>query len=153
MKLIRLPEEQDWIDNQIDIYNCDKTIITFIGDILFHPGANVDKIEAIRQLFENGYCYHFAKMLEDAFPGGKICVCYPFGHIVYIYNKIAYDISGVSDAEYEELIPIEELGEAVNDFKHVEGKEYNLSYEEREKIKNNWLENNQRIYINNNPWN
>lgn len=35
-------------------------------------------VETIRSLFEAGYCYYFAKMLEDAFPGGVACLCYPF---------------------------------------------------------------------------
>lgn len=144
MKHIRSEVERLWIENQIE-HGGDEILITFIGDILFHSGENVYKIEAIRNLFENGYCYYFAKMLEDAFPGGTICICYPFGHIIYLYNKIPYDISGVSYAEYEELIPIEAFGDAINDFKHVEGKSYCLTYEEREYMKDKWFENHDRI--------
>lgn len=145
-EFIRSNAETDWIDNMVE-HGGDKLVITFIGDILFHSGENVNKIESIRNLFENGYCYYFAKMLEDAFPGGIICICYPYGHIIYLYNEVPYDISGVSYAEYEELIPLKAFGDGINDFKHVDGKSYGLTYEEREYMKNKWIETHGRIII------
>ena len=111
----------------------DPDIIRFVSDIRYHGSYGVtakDTEETIRSLFENGYCYYFAKMLEDAFPGGKICLCYPIGHMVYVYEGVAYDISGVSDAEHEFYMPIEEIGGGIHDFKHVQGFEYNMSEEE-----------------------
>lgn len=57
-------------------------------------------------------------MLEDAFPGGDVCLMYPFGHITYVYDGIIYDIGGVSDAEYESLIPIKYLDNTISVFKH-----------------------------------
>lgn len=97
-------------------------VLCFIGDFLFHCAKDVkveDSTETIRNLFENGYCYYFARILEDAFPGGKVCICYPFGHIVYVYDGYAYDISGISDAEHECYIPIEKFGTLIDDFKYI----------------------------------
>lgn len=50
--------------------------------------------EIIQQLFENGYCYYFAKILKDVFPGGELCIPWPIGHFVYKYNDKYWDISG-----------------------------------------------------------
>ena len=98
-----------------------KQILKFIADILFHSCKDAsieDSVETIRCLFESGYCYYFACMLDEAFPGGDICLMYPFGHITYVYDGIIYDISGVSDNEYEKLIPIKHLDDTISIFKH-----------------------------------
>ena len=82
-------EKLNFIENNVNIWGGEENVILFIVDILYNCAPDVpieDSIESIRHLFEAGYCYYFAKMLEDAFPGGTICVCYPFGHIVYVYN-------------------------------------------------------------------
>lgn len=98
-----------------------KQILEFIAEVRFQcsPACSTDtSIETIRYLFEAGYCYYFARMLEDAFPGGEVCLMYPFGHITYVYDGIIYDIGGVSDAEYESLIPIKYLDNTISVFKH-----------------------------------
>jgi hypothetical protein len=136
--MCRCQEEIDFINQFVNLKG-DEKVITFIADILFHNGNDIEKSNVISNLFSNGYCYYFAKILQDAFPGGEICICYPYGHIVYIYNNIAYDIDGISSAEYEMYIPISRLGEAINDFRHIEGKSYNISKEEIEKIKEDWI--------------
>lgn len=121
--------KSDWINRKI-AEGGEPVVIKFIAGVLFHGAARVsgeDSTETIRQLFEAGYCYYFAKMLEDAFPGGTAALCYPFGHIVYVYKEVAYDIGGVTDAEYEMLIPLTALGEAVDDFRHIPEKDYDLS--------------------------
>ena len=84
-----------------------------------------------------------AKMLEEAFPGGQACLCYPYGHIIYAYEGIAYDINGVSDAEHEMYIPLTELGDAVNDFKHIPGLDCNITDDKIAKIVPNY--NNEKI--------
>ena len=66
-------------------------------------------------------------MLKDAFGRGKVCLAYPFGHIVWEDdNGIAYDIEGVNK-EYERLIPISKMGDGIKDFKHVESESSGLS--------------------------
>lgn len=94
----------------------DKNILRFIGKILYHSG--VENLQVIYDLFIQGYCYYFAKMLEDAFPGGEICQAYPYGHIVYVYDGIPYDINGICDYDVsdEDFIPISKIN--INDFKH-----------------------------------
>lgn len=95
-----------------------KQILEFIAGVRFQcsPACSTDtSVETIRYLFEAGYCYYFARMLEDAFPGGDVCLMYPFGSKI-MYYVVIYDISGVSDAEYKSLIPIKYLGDCVNDF-------------------------------------
>lgn len=98
-----------------------KQILEFIAGVRFQcsPACSTGiSEETIRYLFEEGYCYYFARMLEDAFPGGDVCLMYPFGHITYVYDGIIYDISGVSDAEHEALIPVKYLGDTISIFKH-----------------------------------
>lgn len=117
-------ERKKWIDQRIEMYG-DPRIIEFIADVLFHgsPGVRTeDSIETVRCLFEAGYCFYFAKMLERAFPGGKVCVCHPFGHVVYVYEGVAYDINGVSDAEYQMYVPEEEYEDCMLDFMHIPGR-------------------------------
>lgn len=122
-------------------------ILTFIYDILYHGGVNYGSMEIIHRLFADGYCYYFAKMLEDAFPGGQICIAYPFGHILYVYEGVPYDIDGISSSEYEELIPIEFLGEAINDFRHIYQQDYKITKEEIDAIGKKWKEHHQPIKL------
>lgn len=115
----------------------DKDVIHFIANVLFHGALGVrieDSIETIRSLYEAGYCYYFARMLEEAFPGGQVCLCFPYGHIVYIYDGIAYDICGISDAEYEMYIPVTELDEALVGFKHISKQTVTVSRDDLRRI-------------------
>lgn len=116
--------------------------------MLFHGVPRVttnDSVETIRSLFEAGYCYYFAKMLEDAFPGGTVCLCYPFGHIVYVYEGVAYDISGVTDAEYESFIPLTWMRDGVNDFRHVPGIKCSLTPDKLEDLVQKYKRSGQEI--------
>lgn len=73
----------------------DKPIVEFIANFRFFAVRDVEYVQSsatICSMFENGY--YFAKILEDVFPGGTICLCYPYGHIVYVYREVAYDIGG-----------------------------------------------------------
>ena len=95
-----------------------KDVLTFIGNILYNNGIN--NADIIVTLFSCGYCYYFAKMLEDAFPGGKICQAIPYPHIVYVLDNIPYDIQGLCDLDYDGLIPIEELND-LESYRHRNG--------------------------------
>lgn len=112
--------KREWIERERTLGG-DPKVIEFISNVLFHGVMRVttnDSVETIRSLFEAGYCYYFARMLEDAFPGVDVCLMYPFGHITYVYDGIIYDIGGVSDNEYDALIPIKYLGDTINVFRH-----------------------------------
>ena len=94
------------------------------------PDANVDillwifrftsKIEnsdyTLHTVFLNGYCYYFAHMLKHAFGVGRV-MFNANQHFVYVYDDIPYDVKGVN-LECEFLIPEEDLGDAVNPYKH-----------------------------------
>lgn len=120
---------QVWLKDQQSLY-ADPVILKFIADVLFRitPGISAaDSVDVIHTLYSSGYCYYFASMLESAFPGGKICVCAPYSHIVYIYEGYVYDIDGVSSAEYDQYLPVDLIGDHVNDFKHIPGKALTFS--------------------------
>lgn len=109
-------------------------ILKFIDNIRTHCGNNIEQNEGIYQLFASGYCYYFAKMLEDAFPGGTVVWCAPFGHIAYQYENYVYDIHYLCESETDLFIPVSELGDSLYDFRRIPGKSYNVSKEEIDRI-------------------
>lgn len=61
-------------------------------------------------LFTNDYCYYFAKILEEAYPGGTICQPWPIDHFIYKYHDKYYDIDGeyiLEQHDCEVAIPFE----------------------------------------------
>lgn len=67
-----------------------------------------DTEESIRSMYCDGFCYYFAKILAEAYPGGYICKPWPIGHFVYQYNDKYWDIEGEYDPtthECEAMIP------------------------------------------------
>lgn len=120
----------------------DEGVLTFIEQFLMHEGK--ENSEVIRHLFRAGYCYYFALMLQEAFQRGIICVAYPFGHIVWVDGKnehsgVAYDIEGVYEGEAEEFIPVEYLGDTIEDFMHVPGKTAFANKTQVSSIYNNYM--------------
>lgn len=114
----------------------DEQVLTFIATFL--TAAGTEQAEVLRKTFRAGYCYYFALMLRDAFPDGIICWAAPFGHIVYVKDQIPYDIEGVYEGDAEMFIPIRRLGDAINDFRHIEGTSYNITDQEIAKIMLEW---------------
>lgn len=94
-------------------------ILRFIQDVYNHQGK--ENAEVIQNLFMSGYCYYFARMLSEAFPGGEIVWLAPYGHIAYMYNGTPYDITGKCYSEAIYFIPIRYLGRGLFDFKHIPG--------------------------------
>jgi hypothetical protein len=108
-----------WIKEQEEL-GADRQVLEFIANVRFHGAMHVDlkdSEETIRCLYEAGYCYYFARMLEEVFSGGVICVLYPFGHICYVYDGVAYDINGILNSEFEYLLPLDIFD--ANDFKQI----------------------------------
>lgn len=102
-------------------------VLSFIGDI--HDTSAYDSEEdSLYNVFENGYCYYFANILNLAFPNiGRVVWVRPCGHIVWqsLATEICYDISGIY-LDYEttdNLIPVDRMGQLLKDFKH-NGEEY-----------------------------
>lgn len=97
-------------------------VITFIANFLY---ADKKGSETVYNLFAAGYCYYFAKILQEAFNRGEICWHRNHGHIVWRdTDGIAYDIGGVfEDYNEADLLPAEEsLGDMIVDFKHTDEK-------------------------------
>ena len=121
--------------------DADPAVLGFILGFLSHEG---DKMyEALQHLFRSGYCYYFANLLKLAFDRGQICLAYPYGHIIWLDGSdetrdIAYDAEGVCQ-EYEHLIPVAYLGDTVQDFMHVPGKEAFADKAKCEQIYQAWL--------------
>lgn len=94
-------------------------VITFISNILYY---NKQECETIYNLFACGYCYYFANMLKIAFDRGDVVWHKGYGHIVWRdIDNIAYDIGGVFyDYSEGELVPLNELGDGLINFKHID---------------------------------
>ena len=75
------------------------------------------KERPIVRMFTEGWCYYFARILEDAYPGGTICLYKRHGHIVYLYKNKFYDITGEITNPRAKFIPIAYFGDLINDFK------------------------------------
>ena len=60
-----------------------------------------DDVGTIETLFDSGYCYHFALILKQVFPSGRIYLAWPCAHIVFGINGKYYDING----EYTKFEP------------------------------------------------
>ena len=117
---------EEWINSQLEHYpGCNKEILSFIYRIGNYKGIqriNDDyTVDAIYNLFSNGYCFYFAKMLEMAFEGKAVWL-YKRSHIVFqTPDKICYDIWGVFiDCVNSEIFPIEALTRTPLDgFMHI----------------------------------
>lgn len=107
------------VQYQIEYHNADESVLRFIAQFTFW---NDDKNDIIYHQFAGGYCFYFAHILKLAFGRGEPKLAAPFGHIVWEdENGVAYDIGGVC-YDYEVLIPLDALGEGIEDFMHVPGK-------------------------------
>lgn len=101
-----------------------KDVITFISNFLY---ADKEGSDTVYELFASGYCYYFAKILQEAFNRGEICWHRNYGHIVWMdTDGIAYDIGGVfTDYNDGDLLPVEKsLGDMIVVFKHT-GEKFN----------------------------
>ena len=86
-------------------------ILDFIKNFRTKSGEFDKKTEgSVCHLFTDGYCYYFAKILEEAYPGGTICKPWPIGHFIYKYRTKYYDIDGeyiLNQHDCEIVIPFE----------------------------------------------
>ena len=98
----------------------DENVLDFIDKFALSKGADAYN-NVIQPLFRSGYCYYFAIMLKDAFNDeGELCLCCPYGHIVWMYKGVPYDIEGVYNGEADLFIPLRFLSTVdIMSFKHV----------------------------------
>lgn len=109
-----------------DFPNADENVLQFIFSFLCSHATDIDDVAHVRKIFIDGYCYYFAVILQNAFPGGTIVWCAPYGHIAYEYKDVVYDIEGVNVSDVEDYIPIKYIGERIGEFKHVPGTHFNF---------------------------
>lgn len=108
-------EQHTLANKAADYGKPDDRILKFIFDAWTACGMR--DAEVIRKFFRTGYCYYFALMLQDAFPGGKLVWAKPYGHICYLYNDVPYEIEGVYPGDGT-LVPMEELGDTFEAYRH-----------------------------------
>jgi len=98
----------------------DQEVLKFIHNFALSQGLD-NYNGVIQPLFRSGYCYYFAAILKDAFNDeGELCLCCPYGHIVWMYKGVPYDIEGIYNGEAELFIPIRFLSTVdIMNFKHV----------------------------------
>lgn len=90
---------------------CEKGVLEDV-DIQHNPyliGIWYPETVSEKEIHDNGNCYHLSLLLKAAFPSGEICYAEPFGHTVFIYKEIPYDLEGVYTAWAEKFVPIQEL--------------------------------------------
>lgn len=122
--------------------DADPQVIGFIANFVWHKVHNQDEYEMLRALFMDGYCYYFAHMLQQAFQRGKVCICAPFGHFVWMDDDIPYDIEGVSTSEAEYYIPEHYLGETVQDFLQIPNIVHRTTEDEIQQIMDDYKNDN-----------
>lgn len=108
-------------------------VLQFINKVL-----EKDRMGCLEHVFADGYCYYFAKMLQEAF-GGQVAWVQDTKHVVWVdcdkewfsfddlQRSDAYDVYGPYD-DFENLWPISYLGKAVVEFKH-NAEKYHVSDE------------------------
>lgn len=74
---------EEWIKFQLEKYpGCNEEILLFINRVRPQRMNDDYAIDVICDLFSNGYCFYFAKMLEMNFEG-KVVWLYKRSHIVF----------------------------------------------------------------------
>lgn len=101
-----------------------EVVLEFIDNFsTFNHVWSVKEYEEFRKLFTQGYCWHFAKMLQATFGRGTVCVAFPIAHMVWVdTDGTAYDIDGIDITKCYYYIPEEYLGNELNNFKHIPDK-------------------------------
>lgn len=116
---ITVQKRNKWItQHQKKFPSARADVLGFIWDVNYAQGTAGEGI--INSLFSAGYCYYFARMLQDAF-GGDLYWHKGHSHIVWGdgENPIYYDIYGVFyDYEEGDIVDYRLLGETLESFRH-----------------------------------
>lgn len=99
-------------------------VLEFIKQFLGGQYASLHDRNLLRHKFIEGYCYYFAKMLENAFGRGIVCWAAPAYHFVWqdLKDGQCYDIDGIFDIKAHNiyyLIPEDFVGSMLPEYKHV----------------------------------
>ena len=119
-------EKKEWLLNQYrNEPQADEEVLRFIANFVFHENGKTGKgMEAVKNLFSEDYCWHFAHMLKIVFGRGQIYCTGNEHHFVWRDTKTAgiilYDINGIYHT-HKILVPEEELEENLQEIKKPEG--------------------------------
>ena len=99
----------------------DEEVLRFIANFVFHENSKNGKgMEAIKNLFSEDYCWHFAHMLKTVFGRGQIYCTENGHHFAWRDTKttgiMLYDINGIYHT-HKILVPEEELEEGLQEIK------------------------------------
>ena len=92
-------EKKEWLLNQYrNEPQADEEVLRFIANFVFHENGKTGKgMEAVKNLFSEDYCWHFAHMLKIVFGRGQIYCTGNGHHFVWRDTKTAgiilYDIN------------------------------------------------------------
>lgn len=126
--------------------DADKSVLYFIADFLYCGSSEEEALcraNILYRTFRCGYCYYFAHMLKNAFQHGEVCWAVSFGHFIWQYNEVQYDIEGVYCGEATMFIPELYMGETINDFRHIRNNSHNTTAEEMSNIIKLWTNRNE----------
>lgn len=117
--------EKEMVDAARDIPGADKDVLGFIAGLMSHFAADDAELELMISTFRAGYCWHFAHLLKDTFGRGEVCWAAPFGHFVWVDDSgVPYDAEGINFGEQLYNIPESYMGDTLDDFRHIPGKDY-----------------------------
>ena len=111
-------DKKEWLLNQYrNEPQADEEVLRFIANFVFHENSKNGKgMEAIKNLFSEDYCWHFAHMLKTVFGRGQIYCTENGHHFAWRDTKttgiMLYDIIGIYHT-HKILVPDEELEEGL----------------------------------------
>ena len=92
---IQTKQVRSFINRQLNEFpQASEKIIEFIAKFRYMQSKK-ESVEALEYQYLHGYCYYFARMLQDAF-GGDLYIVLDKCHIVWsLDGKYFYDITGI----------------------------------------------------------
>lgn len=75
-------------------------VVRFIANFLY-SSHDIDISPQLTDIFTNGYCYYFAKMLQDTFNRGNLVVDKQKQHVAWQdVDGTVYDITGITSGAF-----------------------------------------------------
>ncbi len=109
------PEVKEWVDASLSqCPRANRHILEFIGNVRYSSGK--EHVDVIESLYKDAYCLHFAETLNSMFRSGAVKWVLPMNHIVFEYDRIAYDITGVVTDGVQH--PLGMMGRLLEGFRH-----------------------------------
>lgn len=88
-------EEKKWTSDEIEEFIDNFKYYQHRVNVVNYRAKRMINIPAIiEDQFRNGFCYHFAMILQHVVGGGDIIYLFPQGHFVFEYEDEVYDARG-----------------------------------------------------------